>query len=358
MSKTIPQLRSMWNRGADSYRTQEVGSGVQGFVKDVLECPDMFGLKEGNLSTPTENRKNEFIYEKKTKDRRRVDFAIYINSDIIIPIEVEQYTNIEQGEGQLFQYQSDFEKKYGILTDGYTWRFYNNNIYRVFTLDHLLSDTAYFLEFWKEYIKPEYYYLSFFEQAGQLSFFGKEELHIEDNRQLFFEDITTLIRSFRNKLRIEGYFNGLNRKEALKKSTEITYAYIIQFILYKTLVDNRFDDFGNDYKRRIETIHNALKTHSYGDILGRIEGMSHQISENIYRPFVKEQEQIGGRLLKLYYEAKNELSDVSPWLDIVVFIKKYNLQNVRNEIFGYVYENYLKELYEDEKKGSILQTRR
>jgi len=35
----------------------------------------------------------------------------------------------------------------------------------------------------------------------------------------------------------------------------------------------------------------------------------------------------------------------------VVFIKKYNFQNVHNEIFGYVYENYLKELYEEEKKG-------
>jgi hypothetical protein len=351
LSKTISQLRSMWNREADSYRTQEVGSGVQRFVKEVLECPEIFNLKEGQLSTPLEMRKNEFIYEKKTKDKRRADFVIYISSDIIIPIEVEQYTNIEQGESQLSQYQSDLEKKYGILTDGYTWRFYNNNVYRVFTLDHLLSDTAYFLEFWKEYIKPEYYYLSFFEEAGQLSFFGKEELHIEDKRQLFFEDITTLIRSFRNKLRIEGYFNGLDKKEALKKATEITYAYIIQFILYKTLVDNRFDDFGNDYKGRIKTIHNAIKAHSYGDILGRIDGMSHLISENIYRPFIKEQEYIRGKLLELYHKPKNELSDVSPWLDIVVFIKKYNFQNVHNEIFGYVYENYLKELYEDEKKG-------
>jgi hypothetical protein len=351
MNTSISQLRSIWRKEADSYKIQEVGSGVQTFVRQVLECQDIFNLKEGALSTTRENRKNEYIYEKKTKGRRQADFVIYINSDIIIPIEVEQYTNIEQGEGQLSQYQSDLEKKYGILTDGYTWRFYNNSLYRIFTLDQLLSDTAYFLEFWKEYIKPEYYYLSFFEEVGQLAFFGKEELHIEDNRQLFFEDITTLIRSFRNKLRIEGYFNGLETKEALKKATEITYAYIIQFILYKTLVDNRFDDFGNDYKGRIETIRNAIKTKSYKDILGVIDGMSHQISENIYRPFVKEQEHIGGKLLKLYHEAKNELSDVSPWLDIVVFIKKYNFQNIHNEIFGYVYENYLKELYEDEKKG-------
>ena len=351
MSNTIVQLKSMWNKEKESYKTQEVGSGVQRFVKDILECTEILDLKEGKLSTPKENRKNEFIHEKKTKDGRQADFAIYINSDIIIPIEVEQYTNIEQGEDQLFQYQSDLQKKYGILTDGYTWRFYNNNIYRVFTLEHLFSQTDYFLEFWKEYIKPEYYYLSFFEEIGQLPLFGEEVVKVENKRQLFFQDITTLIRGFRHKLRVEGYFNGLEKREAENKATEISYAYIIQFILYKTLVDNKFEDFETDYKGRIENIHNAIKNRSYKEILGRVDGMSQIISQNIYRPFAKEQEYIQGKLLRLFRSAKNELSDVSPWLDIIVFIKKYNFRNVRNEIFGFVYENYLKELYEEEKRG-------
>jgi len=351
VSKTIPQLKSIWNKEREPYKTQEVGSGVHRFVKDLLECTDIFGLKEGDLSTPIEKRKNEFIHEKRTKDRRKADFDIFINSDIEIPVEAEQYCNIEQGEGQLSKYQSDLQKKYGILTDGYTWRFYNNSVYRVFTLEHILSQPDYFLEFWKEYIKPEYYYLSFFEEIGQLPLFGKETVEVEDKRQLFFQDITTLIRGFKHKLRIEGYFNGLGKREAEKKATEITYAYIIQFILYKTLVDNRFDNFDDDYKDRIETIRNAIKTRSYKDILGRIDGMSNAISESIYRPFVEEQKYIRNKLLKLYHSPKNELFDVSPWLDIVVFIKKYNFQNIHNEIFGYVYENYLKELYEEERKG-------
>jgi len=341
----------MWDKEKELYKTQEVGSGVHRFVKDVLECADIFGLKEGNLSTPIGKRKNEFIHEKRTKDRRRADFDIFINSDIEIPLEAEQYCNIEEGEGQLSKYQSDLQKKYGILTDGYTWRFYNNNIYRVFTLAHLFSQTDYFLEFWKEYIKPEYYYLSFFEEIGQLPLFGKEAVEVEDKRQLFFQDITTLIRSFRHKLRVEGYFNGLEKREAEKKATEISYAYIIQFILYKTLVDNRFEDFENDYKGRIETIHNAIKNRSYKEILGTVDGMSQLISQNIYRPFAKEQQYIRDKLLRLFHSAKNELSDVSPWLDIVVFIKRYSFRNVRNEIFGFVYENYLKELYEEEKRG-------
>ena len=352
MSKTILELKRIWNKEKESYVTQEVGSGVQGFIKRVLECPDIFNLREGLLSMPIEKRKNEFIYEKRTKERRHADFVIYINSEIIIPVEVEQYTKVRQGEKQLAQYQSDLDRKYGLLTDGYTWRFYNNNIYRRFTLDEVFSDTAYFLEFWNEYIKPENYYISQFgQEVGQLPLFEKTELRIEDNRQLFFRDIATLIGSFRNKLRLEGYFNGVDKKEADKKATEITYAYIIQFILYKTLVDNRFEDFGDDYRSRIGSIQNAIKNRSYKEILGVIDGMSYQISESIYRPFTKEQENIRSKLIRLMQKAKNELSDVSPWLDIIVFIKKYNFQNVHNEIFGYVYENYLKAQYEDEKRG-------
>ncbi len=351
MDYSIFQLKTLWNKEHNSYKTQEVGSGIHRFVRYVLECPEIFNLNEGELATTHEKRKNEYIYEKKTKDRRQCDFVIYINSEIIIPIEAEQYTNIQQGVDQLSQYQSDLEKKYGILTDGYTWRFYNNNIYRTFTIDQILSETSYFLVFWKEYVKPEYYYLSYFEETGQMSLFERGSLLVEDNRELFFNDITKLIRIFRNKLRVEGYFNGLDKKEAEKKATEITYAYIIQFILYKTLTDNKFENFDSDYKTRIKSIHNAIKNHSYTEVLGVIDGISAQISKNIYRPFTREQEYIQDKLFKLIHKAKNELSDVSPWLDIIVFIKKYDFQNIQNEIFGHIYENYLKELYTDEKKG-------
>ena len=167
---------------------------------------------------------------------------------------------------------------------------------------------------------------------------------------MFFGDITGLIRSFKNKLNIEGYFKGLEKKEKEKKAIEITYAYIIQFILYKTLVDNEFDDFPREYDDKCRKIHKHLKAKQYKNILGMIEGISDGISKNIYRPFAKEQEFIHQKLHELYI-VENELSDVSPWLDIFVFIKKYDFANIHNEIFGYIYENYLKELYEDEKKG-------
>ncbi|MCJ7508549.1 MAG: Eco57I restriction-modification methylase domain-containing protein [candidate division Zixibacteria bacterium] len=352
MNHTVAQLRSIWNKEKKHYKKQEVGSGIQSFIKKMLESEDLFNLKEGRLSTKRENRKNEFIYEKRAKEGRRADFVIYIDSEIVIPMEVESFENIERGKKQLAQYQKDFDKKYGILTDGFIWRFYNNNLYREFNLSNILDDPPLFLEFWKEYIKPEFYYLSFFEAVGQSSLLKEiERLPVEENRQIFFEDITNLIRSFEKKLNIEGYFNGLEKREKEKKAIEITYAYIIQFILYKTLVDNDFNDFVVKYNENVNRIHEYISAERYKDILGIIDGMSSEISRNIYHPFAKEQEFITQKILQLYRSVENELSDVSPWLDIFVFIKKYNFANVKNEIFGYIYENYLKELYEDEKKG-------
>lgn len=350
MKKTLNEIRILWQKDNEFYRTTEVGTGVQTFVKNILES-EIFNLKEGKLSTKLESRKNEFIYEKKAKESRKADFYIYINSDIAIPVEVECYGNIKTGEIQLFNYQKDFDKHYGILTDGFTWRFYNNNIFKTFILNDLLANTQLFPTFWKEYVKPEFYYLSFFEKVGQLALVEETKLHVEDNRQLFFEDITKLIQSFKNKLQIEGYVEASDKKEKGKRAIELTYAYIIQFILYKTLVDNDFDDFANKFETVVKKIHEFLKEQRYKDILGIIEGISTEISKNIYHPFIKEQDFIKDKIQELYHSLENNLSDVSPWLDIFVFIKKYNFVNVRNEIFGYIYENYLKELYGESKKG-------
>lgn len=352
MLKSISQLKSKWNKEKGAYKRQEVGSGVQKFVKEVLESEEIFNLKEGLKSTSLERRKNEFLEEEIKKGRNQADIVIFIDSEIIIPIEVERYENIDAGKGQILQYQLDWQKKYGILTDGYTWRFYNNNSYRKFTLQHILEETSLFLEFWKEYIKLESYYISFFEPPSQTSLFKDiERISVESDRQIFFEDITQLIGSFKNKLKIEGYFNGLEKKEKEKRAIEITYAYIIQFILYKTLVDNEFDAFAQEFQASVKKIHTYLDSERYKDILGVIDNISAEISKNVYRPFAKEQEFISRKLRDLYRSIENKLSDVSPWLDIFVFIKKYDFANVRNEIFGYIYENYLKELFEEEKKG-------
>jgi len=159
---TISQLKDKWIKEKEFYKIQEVGSGTQMFVKDILHSEGLFKLKRGLKSTPLEKRKNEFLEEEKTKERRQSDIVIYISSDIVIPVEIERYQNINAGKKQLLNYQIDLDKKYGILTDGYHWRFYNNNIFREFNLNQILDRTDIFWEFWKEYIKPEFYYLLFF----------------------------------------------------------------------------------------------------------------------------------------------------------------------------------------------------
>jgi hypothetical protein len=349
---SISELRTKWRKEKSFYEVREVGTGVEIFVKDVLKSPEVFALKVGLNSTKLENRKHEFLEKKTSKGQRQPDITIFISPEIIIPVEVEKYKNINAGISQLLQYQIDLEKKYGILTDGYNWRFYNNNVYTQYTLQTIFEKTDIFLEFWREYIKPEKYYLAFFEERGQLSLLKEtEQLPVEENRQIFFEDITELIDRLKRKLDIEGYLKDLPKKEKEKTAVEITYAYIIQFILYKTLVDNEFDDFPKEYETLVKAIHRDLRKNSFKGILGVIDGISAAISKNIYRPFAEEQRFIADTLLDLYHKPQNELHDVSPWLDIFVFIKKYNFAEVRNEIFGYIYENYLKALYEDQKKG-------
>ncbi|OGY44490.1 MAG: hypothetical protein A3B89_00640 [Candidatus Buchananbacteria bacterium RIFCSPHIGHO2_02_FULL_40_13] len=356
MNLNISQLKSKWDKEKTSYTKKEIGDGVQIFVKEVLQSPEIFNLKRGLNSTSLEKRRNEFKEEEKKKAARHADVVIFIDADIVIPMEIEKYQNIKVGEKQIIQYQLDWNensnRRYGILTDGDTWRFYNNNEYREFTLAEIFNKTDLFLEFWQEYIKPEFYYLAFFEKKGQKSLFKEAEiLHVEEYRQIFFEDITKLIRSFKNKINIEGYLSSLDKKGREKRAVELTYAYIIQFILYKTLVDNEFGKFKKDFMDRQGAIYDALKSRQYKGILSIIEGISQTISGSIYHPFKKEQDFINQTLVDLIHQPKNELHEVSPWLDIFVFIKKYNFANVRNEIFGYIYENYLKELYEDTKKG-------
>jgi len=352
MSKNIKELKKLWEKEKEHYRIQEIGSGSQRFVKEVLNSTDIFNLKKGDLATKDYRRKNEFI-EEKAKKRKRADIIIFVDSEIIIPVEVERHGNIKAGVDQLHDYQRVWEKKYGLLTDGNIWRFYNNNIIiNSFRIDKILNNPSIILEFWKEYIAPKNYYLQFFEKVGQLEFkFAEEDLTLEKQRQNFFKDITTLINSFKNKLNLKGYFDEIGEKESDKKSVEITYAYIIQFILYKTLVDNDFENFSNDFQLRLKSIYKNLKNDIFSDIITKIKAISNRISENVYRPFIEEQEFINKKLDSILNKPQSELSDITPWLDIFIFIKRYNFANVRTEIFGYIYENYLKDLYEEKNKG-------
>ena len=107
---SIADLKSKWNKEKISYTKKEVGDGVQKFVKEVLNCSEVFNLKEGLNSTLLEQRKNEFKEEEPKKAARHADVVIFINQDIVIPMEIEKYQNIKAGEQQIIQYQLDWNE--------------------------------------------------------------------------------------------------------------------------------------------------------------------------------------------------------------------------------------------------------
>jgi hypothetical protein len=167
---SLTSIKSKWSKEKESYKKKEVGTGVETFVEEIFVCPELFNLKKGLESTDHKKRKLEYTRQTRTKrDKGQADFVIFIKGlSIVIPVEVELYENIKAGERQLLRYQLAWDKQYGILTDGFTWRFYNNSSFRQFDIDDILNNPTNFLTFWADYIKPENYYLSFFEASGQL----------------------------------------------------------------------------------------------------------------------------------------------------------------------------------------------
>ena len=117
---TLKELNHKWQQNAELYRGQEVGSGVHSFVKDVFLSSALFDLAETPKKT---NKFGTFTHDAEKKKEGRPDFVLYLSEDVTIPVEVKRYTRINEGVTQLQLYQIDYSKQYGILTDGYEWRF-------------------------------------------------------------------------------------------------------------------------------------------------------------------------------------------------------------------------------------------
>jgi len=327
------ELRQKWNNNSEVYKIAELGSGVHDFINDILGHPDLFALKKTPKKTATTPT---YIHDTEKSKHGRPDFILYANKDVTIPCEAKCYTRIEEGVKQLRGYRSDYTKEYGILTDGFTWRFYRSNSYEIWTLDQMLENPKLFRTFWETYLTPENYYTEILQPSGQRILFEESmDLNDSENRKIFFKETSQLIARFRTKIKID------DNKTAL----ETSYAYLIQFILYKSLVDNRFVRFESEYKRFRQQIVAAIRNKDlYNLVVFQIRNISEYISKNIYQPFAQEQRAVNEILIA---DLQRELSiqDIAPWLDIVAFINKFDFSNLQNEIFGFVYENYLKDLY-------------
>jgi len=83
-----------------------------------------------------------------------------------------------------------------------------------------------------------------------------------------------------------------------------------------------------------------------------IKNISEFITENVYKPFKYEQKVINQKLSEKIKTDLN-IEDIAPWLDILLFINRYNFAGLKNEIFGFIYENFLKDLYNQNNKGQF-----
>ena len=115
-------------------------------------------------------------------------------------------------------------------------------------------------------------------------------------------------------------------------------------------MDNGFPTFEDDFSKKASAVYRNLKRGSFSQVLAILEGISERISENIYKPFHHEQSLTIMEVRDLLHSGEDNILSVAPFLDIFVLIKRYHFGNVKNDIFGAIYENYLKELY-DEKLG-------
>ena len=346
---SISNLKQKWTDNSEGYKTKEVGSGVHSFISDILESNEFFNLKK----TVTKSHANyTFVHETESGKAGRPDFVLYINKDIIIPVEAKCYGRIEEGITQLYRYQTGFDRQFGILTDGNEWRFYRGPNYRRFMLDNMLANHKDFFVFWTDYTKTENYYIELFNKSGQTDLFeSKIDLNDPENRKLFFDDTTRLVKNFKVKMKALGVW-GLDFDKIFEKTAvETSYAYLIQFILYKVLVDNYYGSMREEYEAMMRRMQKYVKDEDFYDpILKEVKGIAEYVSRNIYKPFKKEQESITESLFS-QFKKNLTIDDIAPWLDIIGYIDKYSFANLRNEIFGFVYENYLKDLYSDSKRG-------
>lgn len=187
----LAELKALWQAEHEDYKLSEVGTGVQRFVWEMLTSEEFFGLTQGLKSTPDHKRRSEYLLEERRKNGQ-ADAVIFMDAEVVIPVEVERFEKARVGEWQILNYRSAFEKKYGILTDGFEWRFYYGEIadetYYKFTLQQMFADPGRFRTFWDEYVKPGNYYLAFFQQVGQQSFaFHDEPKSVDGHPRCHFQ---------------------------------------------------------------------------------------------------------------------------------------------------------------------------
>ena len=129
----IKELKNLWVSEKEDYRTNEVGTGVQNFVKKVLESTELFNLNEGKLKTKREKRKGEFIYS----SEKYQDFSKYYGS-----IDISGEEGFQELLKQLHRIVNELLMSFALRTfDKYYYR-YNEFKTKVLDIDKKIKQAA------------------------------------------------------------------------------------------------------------------------------------------------------------------------------------------------------------------------
>ena len=346
-----PKLLDLWQESKEHYKKAEVGStGNEGFVKSFIE--QIFKLKENNSQKALPGT---FRNQLKTgENNRTADFVLYSPDNISIPVEVEKVGKTKDGAKQLLNYQLDFNTSYGILTDGKIWRFFTSTTRYVEKdlEEDIIRDFSGFLTFWNEYTSSNTFYKAYFNGELSENLFNESiKPKVNEERERYFMRTTRLVTEFKHKLIGKGITitSDIFENED-KKATELAYSYLIQFILFKTLVDNKYLEV--EYADYLSLLKEGINNQSYENVPKVIKKITDTVGNRIYKPFFQDQEDINKSIYKLLESLeKLEIDEVSLFLDIIIYIDSFDFSGLGGDIFGYIYENFLKELYKDENLG-------
>lgn len=346
------ELFKKWQENKESYKVSEIGSGTMWFVKEVLDS--YFWLREQAKFSHAKdlfgNDLLDHIYthegKKRLWDKARWDFMLKMNWKKIV-VEVEAYQSIEKWMKQIDGYMAAESTIYWIVTDGWEWRFFNEwdstKWFKSLTLEELLSEKG--KAFLDNYYNTYDYYLNRLKTLKTTAF----------DLQPFHIWLITIAEAVVSDFRHMWLFDSNASQEKEKVEIQTAYCLIIQFLLIK-IIQNKRDNKVQliNVKKIIQHLEDKNRQGIFEEALTQIEWLGH-----FYESYHNQQESLIQTIIEKYktkfWLTQLTLDAVRPFLDLYQFIFSFDFKDVKQDLFGAVYENYLKELYknDDTKKWQV-----
>ena len=345
-SKAIQTLQKKFEQNKENYAKIELWTGAQWFVREYFETIIELKWK----ATYESFNRNFFVQEtqKNTKSEVRADFILNVNG-IKIVVEVEKRNNIKPWIEQIERYMREEGTPYGILTDTENWYFYSKwfdkNTWEFWggtykNLAEILSEN--WKWFFEAFFNTKEYYINFFNRIDIESFFFTPETLQKDIKH-FHRELIQVAEKLKSDFEKSQIFWDVSNKEL----TQTTYSFIIQLLLIKIIQDKK----NNLNLISKENFVHLLQNNDFNGLANSIFSQIDWLGK-FYTSYQNEQKHLIEKISKHYqswvFGLQLDFDAVQGFLDLYIFVYKFNFKNIKQDIFGAVYENYLKEIYKDD----------